>query len=217
MYGLVNNALQTMVSDQYGKDAWERIVARVPGCPPEFVSMESYTDDVTYGLVGAACEELGVEAGSFLHELGEYWIPYASRAGYAALLERGGRSLPEFLQGLDAMHSRLALSYSKLQPPSFRVFDIGDTSLRLHYYSKRQGLQPLRLVKHDRAGISLGPPHVGQFFRSLSNLPSLLDLSAGVCSQTLALIYHAYDSTTQPARTFGHPAGGSPISGKSEE
>ena len=180
MYGLVNNALQTMVSDQYGKGVWERIVARVPACPPEFVSMESYSDDVTYGLVGAACEELGVEAGSFLHELG-------------------------------------ALSYSKLQPPSFRVFDIGDTSLRLHYYSKRQGLQPLRLVKHDRAGISLGPPHVGQFFRSLSNLPSLLDLSAGVCSQTLALIYHAYDSTTQPARTFGHPAGGSPISGKSEE
>ena len=146
MYGLVNNALQTMVSDQYGKGVWERIVARVPGCPPEFVSMESYSDDVTYGLAGAACEELGVEAGSFLHELGEYWIPYASRAGYAALLERGGRSLPEFLQGLDAMHSRLALTYSSGDEggrwPSFRVTDIGDASLRLHYYSKRQGLQP---------------------------------------------------------------------------
>ena len=141
MYGLVNNALQTMVSDQYGKDVWERIVARVPECPPEFVSMESYSDDVTYDLVGAACEELGVEAASFLQALGEYWIPYASRAGYAALLERGGRSLPEFLQGLDAMHSRLALSYSKLQPPSFRVFDVGDTSLRLRYYSDRPGLQ----------------------------------------------------------------------------
>ena len=142
MYGLVNNALQTMVSDQYGKDVWERIVARVPECPPEFVSMESYSDDVTYGLVGAACEELGVEARSLLHELGEYWIPYASKAGYAVLMERGGRSLPEFLQGLDAMHSRLALTYSKLQPPSFRVFDVGDASLRLHYYSQRQGLQP---------------------------------------------------------------------------
>lgn len=141
MYGLVNNALQNMVSDEHGQDVWQRIVARVPDCPAEFVSMETYSDEVTYGLVGATCEELGVEAGSFLHELGEYWIPYASRAGYSAFLERGGRSLPEFLQGLDAMHSRLALTYSKLKPPSFRVSDIEDTSLRLHYYSDRPGLQ----------------------------------------------------------------------------
>ena len=146
MYGMVNSGIRSMVLDQYGENVWQRIVARVPNCPDEFMRMESYSDDVTYGLVAAACEELGVEARSLLHELGEYWIPYASKAGYAVLMEHGGRSLPEFLQGLDAMHSRLALTYSSGDEggrwPSFRVTDIGDASLRLHYYSKRQGLQP---------------------------------------------------------------------------
>jgi len=146
MYGMVNSAIQSMVSQQYGEDAWHRIVARVPDCPSEFGTLENFDDRVTYDLVAAACEELGIEAERFLHELGEYWIPYASRAGYSVLMERGGQSLPEFLQGLDAMHSRLALTYSDRDSggrwPSFRVSDVRDASLRLHYYSRRQGLQP---------------------------------------------------------------------------
>ena len=146
MYGMVNSGIQSMVSEQFGEDAWHRIVARVPGCPSEFGALENCDDRVTYDLVAAACEELEMEAERFLHELGEYWIPYASRAGYAVLMERGGRSLPEFLKGLDGMHSRLALTYSSRDEgrrwPSFRVSDVGDASLRLHYYSERQGLQP---------------------------------------------------------------------------
>lgn len=146
MYGMVNSGIRNMVSEQFGQEAWHGIIARVPGCPSEFGALENYDDRLTYDLVAAACEELGVEAERFLHHLGEYWIPYVSRAGYAVLMERGGRSLPEFLKGLDGMHSRLALTYSSRDEgrrwPSFRVSDVGDASLRLHYYSERQGLQP---------------------------------------------------------------------------
>ena len=116
MYGLVNNALRGMVLERHGDETWERIRQKSASeCPSEFVTMATYEDKVTYDLVGAACAELGVESATFLHELGEYWIPYATKTSHGALLERGGRSLTECVQHLDSMHARIALSYPQTQ------------------------------------------------------------------------------------------------------
>jgi hypothetical protein len=55
-------------------------------------------------------------------------------------MEAGGNSLREFLINLPAFHYRVMLIYPKLTPPSFKVSDIEDRSIHVHYFSKRQGL-----------------------------------------------------------------------------
>ncbi len=47
MYGLVNNAVQGLITEQFGKDTWERIKARAGVHLDGFLSMEPYSDDVT--------------------------------------------------------------------------------------------------------------------------------------------------------------------------
>ena len=56
-------------------------------------------------------------------------------------MEGGGSNLKEFLINLPSFHSRVMLMYPNLDPPEFKVSDIQDTSLHLHYFSKRPGLQ----------------------------------------------------------------------------
>jgi hypothetical protein len=102
--------------------------------------MEPYPDEVTYNLVAAATEELSMPAKDILHAFGEYWVLRTANERYGDLMQAGGRTLPEFLQNLDQLHSRVRLTFPNLQPPSFRCSDLGDGSLTLHYYSHRPGL-----------------------------------------------------------------------------
>ena len=51
-----------------------------------------------------------------------------------------GNSLPEALENMDNLHSRLAMSYKSLKAPSFWCTQKTDSSLVLYYFSKRQGL-----------------------------------------------------------------------------
>lgn len=56
-------------------------------------------------------------------------------------MESGGSSLKEFLVNLPLFHNRVMLIYPKLTPPEFKVSNISENSLNLHYFSKREGLQ----------------------------------------------------------------------------
>jgi len=68
---------------------------------------------------------------------------YTSHEGYGALMHLAGSTFVEFLQELDNLHCRVALSFPDLMPPSFDCTDIHDNSVRLHYRSKRPGLAPM--------------------------------------------------------------------------
>jgi hypothetical protein len=143
MYGLINKAVEGLVRSRFGAETWHRIRARAGLKDEPFVSMEQYGDDVTYGLVAAASAELGVPAEAILEEFGLYWVRYTADAGYGELMITAGRTLPEFLENLDQMHTRVQLSFPNLRPPSFTVRNATSDSLELHYYSERAGLAPL--------------------------------------------------------------------------
>ena len=104
MYGLVNRAIQGLVENQFGTEAWERICARadIDG-GAGFVAMEAYDDAITYALVGAASEELGLDAGTVLQSFGEYWTLYTIEEGYGDMLTMMGSTLDEFLDNLDSV------------------------------------------------------------------------------------------------------------------
>src|SRR5262245_58539495 len=145
MYGLVNTALQQLVTSRFGDEAWETIVRNAGVDVDVFVSMEAYPDGVTDALVGAATEVLGLSADEVLEAFGEHWVSYTAREGYGELLKLAGDSLPAFLQNLDNLHTRVGLMFPHLKPPSFWCTDIGKESLRLHYrpgVDSREGLGP---------------------------------------------------------------------------
>ena len=143
MYGLVNKAIEDLICNRFGDEAWERIKRRAGLEMDSFISMEGYPDELTYELVGAASEELGIPGEELLEAFGEYWTLYTAREGYGRLLEMGGASLKEFLLNLHNLHSHVALSFPNLKPPSFWCTDVTEHSIRLHYQSHRPGLAPM--------------------------------------------------------------------------
>ncbi len=144
MYGLVNRAIQQMVSTHHGEEVWQRIKERADLQDLDFFSTyQAYPDDVTHRLVAAATEELGLTGDQIMQAFGEYWITYTATEGYEQLLESTGETLPEFLDHLDHLHARAAVAFPELQPPSFRCEHGADASMQLEYRSKRQGFAPM--------------------------------------------------------------------------
>jgi len=143
MYGLVNKAVEDLVCSKFGQDAWDEIKQKAGVDEELFISMDAYPDDITYNLVGAASEVLGLTPAQVLEAFGEYWVVHTAQEGYGDLLKLGGDSLPTFLQNLNTLHSHVSVVFPHLKPPSFECTDVSDTSLRLHYHSSRAGLAPM--------------------------------------------------------------------------
>jgi hypothetical protein len=143
MYGMINKAINDLVVTKFGADKWDQISQKAGVKDPAFINMVKYPDEVTYRLVGAASEVLGAPPAAIMEAFGEYWTVYSAREGFGHMLDFAGKNLVEFLRNLDNMHTRIALTFPELEPPSFRVTDVTDDSVRLHYYSKRPGLAPV--------------------------------------------------------------------------
>lgn len=143
MYGMVNQAVADLAERLGGPELWSAIVERAGMDLPVFVAMEAYDDDVTYRLVAAASEVLGLSQEEVLEAFGEHWILYTGEQGYGPMLSAMGATLPEFLANLDSMHSRIALSMPELRPPSFASEELDERRIRVRYWSERQGLAPM--------------------------------------------------------------------------
>lgn len=143
MYGLVNKAIEDLVSREHGADAWARVVERAGVECAGFVSMESYPDELTYALVGSACEELEVAVDALLEAFGREWVLYTAKEGYGELLDLSGSTFDEFLGNLDALHARVGFTLPGMRPPSFTCVGVAPGRYRLHYRSERSGLAPM--------------------------------------------------------------------------
>ena len=150
MYGLVNKAIEGLVRQQFGDDAWSRIKARAGWTGAQFVSMDTYDDALTYNLVGAASEELGLPPEQVLEAFGDYWTTYTMEAGYRDTLGMMGDTLEEFLDNLDALHARVGMSMPT-NPPSFSREQVSETEWLL--LRRRAGLAPMviGLLRGSRA------------------------------------------------------------------
>jgi hypothetical protein len=141
MYGIVNKAIQELVVANFGDEKWEAIRERSGIEEDFFISSESYDDEITYQLAQAVGEEMNMTLSQVLIVFGEWWVIKTTKERYGGLMESGGSTLKEFLENLPLFHNRVMLVYPKLTPPEFKVSDIKEKSLNLHYFSKREGLQ----------------------------------------------------------------------------
>ena len=143
MYGMVNKAIQDLVTSKFGEDKWITIKNKVGFEDDFFISMQSYPDKLTYDLVGATSETLELDPGDVLEAFGEYWILYTAEEGYGEMLALSGSTLKEFLGNLNMLHERITHIMPNLQPPKFSVEEISDNEVNLTYESDREGLAPM--------------------------------------------------------------------------
>lgn len=141
MYGIVNKAIEDLVKENFGAEKWELIKARSGVEEDFFISNEPYDDAITYKLAIASAEELGISVDQVLEVFGEFWVLRTSKEKYGGLMEAGGNNLREFLLNLPVFHNRVMLVYPKLTPPEFKVEMQEENNVKVHYFSKREGLQ----------------------------------------------------------------------------
>ncbi|SFN66849.1 Haem-NO-binding [Algoriphagus ornithinivorans] len=140
MYGLVNRAIQDLITQNFGPETWENVKAKSEIDIDYFISTQPYDDSVTYKLATAASEELKISVGEVLFAFGEWWILKTGMEKYGGLMKAGGSNLKQFLINLPLFHDRIMLIYPKLRPPEFKVTEINENDLVLHYFSEREGL-----------------------------------------------------------------------------
>ena len=143
MYGLVNKAIQDMIIQNHGSNAWDKIRSNAGLEDERIVSMKKYPDKLTYDLVHAACVKFGAEANDILEAFGEYWVLYTAEEGYGDMLDFTGSSLPQFLNNLDLLHLRVKNIMPELRPPTFSCENETPKSIELIYRSEREGLAPM--------------------------------------------------------------------------
>jgi hypothetical protein len=141
MYGIVNKAIQDLVITNFGTSIWEKVKITSGVDIEYFLSNEPYDDDITFKLAAAVAIEMKISVGDVLIAFGEWWILKTTKEKYGSMLQAGGENLRAFLVNLPTFHNRIMLMYPKLTPPEFKVSHLETTSLYVHYFSKRQGLQ----------------------------------------------------------------------------
>jgi hypothetical protein len=141
MYGIINKAIEDLVKHNYGEGVWDSVKKRSGVDIEYFVSNETYDDAITYQLAEAIAVELDISLGQVLVTFGEWWVLHSIRDKYGKMIQAGGSNLREFLINLPMFHNRVMMIYPKLTPPEFQISHIEDSSLHVHYISKRPGLQ----------------------------------------------------------------------------
>jgi hypothetical protein len=143
MYGLINNAIQGMICDRFDEATWQKIKQKAQFADESFFSLENYPDDLTHRLVKSASQVLGLSGTEIMQAFGEYWIKFTASAGYQEILDMAGDTLPEFLENLDDLHTRIGVQFPKFRPPSFECTKVSQDVIELDYRSAREGFAPM--------------------------------------------------------------------------
>ncbi|SNB27398.1 conserved hypothetical protein [Flavobacterium psychrophilum] len=141
MYGIVNKAIEDLVIANFGEAKWNAIKDRTGIDIDFFISNEPYDDEITFKLALAVSQEMNMTINQVLITFGEWWVIKTTSEKYPGLMNSGGNNLRDFLVNLPNFHNRVMLIYPKLTPPEFKISNITENGLNLHYFSKRQGIQ----------------------------------------------------------------------------
>jgi hypothetical protein len=75
MIGWINLSVKAFITDSFGADAWEKVLAE-SGEKEHWISSCPYSDAVTYNLVLTGAKILGVTANQALEAYGNYFVKY---------------------------------------------------------------------------------------------------------------------------------------------
>lgn len=142
MHGLINRGIGNLVVTHHGIATWQKIKIEADINEMALISMENYEDKITFRIVESTAKILGKTGDEILGEFGKFWVEYISEQGFGDLLKLAGRNFPEFMSNLNNIHLRMGSTYQGICPPSFTSTIIDNSTLKLEYYSSREGLAP---------------------------------------------------------------------------
>lgn len=96
-------------------------------------------------LVLETTDGAGLSVDDLWEMYGDFLITWACETGWEKMLLSMANNLQEFLDNLNSMHyfiDQIAFK-SEMRGPTFHCEPQGDSALRLHYFSHRQGLFPI--------------------------------------------------------------------------
>ncbi|ANQ52330.1 heme NO-binding domain-containing protein [Flammeovirga yaeyamensis] len=140
MYGIVNKAIQGLVTENFGEEKWEAILKKSGVDIELFAGNEIYDDKITFDLAIAASEVLELPLSDVLVAFGKYWVLTTAKKHYGSLMDTGGNNLKDFFVNLPNFHSRVMLLYPNIQPPEFDIEVLEEKKLKVKYFSVREGL-----------------------------------------------------------------------------
>ena len=139
MYGLLLENIQAMIQERYGDETWRNISEKARASQVEFVSKQTYPEDLLFKIVKEAEHITGESREKLMEATGLTFIKFIQRYGYDRILNVLGRHMRDFLNGLDNLHEFVRFSFPKLKAPSFFCDEETESGLRLHYRSSRKG------------------------------------------------------------------------------
>lgn len=142
MYGMIHKAVRDMVQTSFGDDIWTRIQNSAAMEDDHFLSLRNYEDELVYRLVGAASEELQLDAGDLLVEFGRHWVLITMTDHYDQMIRSYGKNARDLLGNLNMMHTHIRTTFLHYKPPHFDLEAVNDNTTRFHYRSVRAGLTP---------------------------------------------------------------------------
>lgn len=142
MYGMIHRGIREMVLEMRGPEVWNKIEQACKIGPVELISAVVYEDATTLAIVAATAETLGLDVATCLQEFGRYWVRFAERGSYGAMMDFTGQDLRTFIANLDRMHAAVSLSMPHARTPSFSLGGSTESEIRVSYWSDRAGLEP---------------------------------------------------------------------------
>lgn len=131
MHGLINRALQSFFCLTYGQQRWERVTDAAGLDFSDFEAMLIYDEELSLGVLAAACAELNRPQTEVLEDLGTFLVSHPEVEALRRLLRFGGVNYVEFLHSLDDLPDRTRLAVSDLKLPALelREHTVGQFSL----------------------------------------------------------------------------------------
>ncbi|TGZ61797.1 hypothetical protein CRM22_007800 [Opisthorchis felineus] len=138
MYGILIEGLHHYLTEKFGEEFWLDAAESVMGARKVIQTQQVYSETLLPRLVTYVAGITGLQEENVYFELGQSFISYLSKVGYASLLRITGSGFPEFLNELDDLHHHLQYTYPHLKPPAFVLVSQTDTTVDLMYTSKRE-------------------------------------------------------------------------------
>ena len=135
-------AEQWQAIERLGQDAWDD-VARRCGLNDQHLITAEYSDDaVTFDVIGALADRMGVDVDAALEAFGRHWIAYAGASAFARVMAMAGDDVETFIENLDRMHASIKSTMPLARMPHFALVEATTDRLTVIYESERTGLGP---------------------------------------------------------------------------
>ncbi|CAI5448932.1 unnamed protein product [Caenorhabditis angaria] len=146
MIGWTHLCVTTLIRRKYGEEVLAEILRKAGFAEDNTFEIGTYYDDTeTMRIFRVAATVLGLSVDDMWEMYGEFLITYACETGWQKMLFAMANNLQEFLDNLNSMHyfiDQIAFK-SEMKGPTFQCEPFGESGLKLHYFSFRQGLFPI--------------------------------------------------------------------------